>query len=132
MSEPTAPSSAVRRWWDRLRVGSTAEVEVTSFGYLHGPAPDAHLTVDLRAHYRDPHTALRELTAHHGAVRQVVLATPGIPELIDGVAEVVRAYAAAPGATVIRVAIGCAGGRHRDVDRTTERHAGWECVPRLA
>ena len=26
-------------------------IEIVSFGYLHGPAPDAHLAIDIRAHF---------------------------------------------------------------------------------
>src|SRR5579883_2061587 len=32
----------------------TPAVRITSFGYLHDAAPLAHLTVDLRTHFRDP------------------------------------------------------------------------------
>lgn len=40
-------------------------VEIVSFGYLHGEPPQAHITLDLRNHFRDPHInpALREMTA---------------------------------------------------------------------
>lgn len=90
-------------------------VEITSFGYLHAAAPDAHLTVDLRAHFRDPHIspALRYMTADDEPVRAAVRATPGIPQLLDALAAAVAALAAGPSATTITVATGCAGGRHR-------------------
>ncbi|MBX6386718.1 MAG: hypothetical protein IRZ07_27700 [Microbispora sp.] len=59
-------------------------VEIVSFGHLHGPAPAAHLTIDLRHHFRDPHISpdLRHMTAHDGPVRTTVLATPGIEPLL--------------------------------------------------
>lgn len=90
-------------------------VAVTSFGYLHGPPPEAHITLDLRHHFRDPHVnpALRELTAHDGAVAAAVLTTPGINQLISAAADLVHAYQAGPSAGPVTVAVGCAGGRHR-------------------
>ncbi|GAA2484821.1 RNase adapter RapZ [Streptomyces thermolineatus] len=90
-------------------------VHITSFGYGHDAPPAAHLTVDLRVHFRDPHVnpALRHLTAHDPAVRDAVLSTPGIPHLIAALAETVAAYRAGPTPAPITVAIGCAGGRHR-------------------
>jgi hypothetical protein len=55
----------------------TQPIEITSFGYLHGPAPTAHITVDVRQHFRDPHwdTALRQLTARDQPLAQAVMAT---------------------------------------------------------
>lgn len=40
---------------------------VSSFGYGHAPAPDAHLTFDVRHLFRDPHVSprLRQLTGRH-------------------------------------------------------------------
>jgi RNase adaptor protein for sRNA GlmZ degradation len=90
-------------------------VDITSFGYLHAPAPDAHITVDLRTHFRDPHIRpeLRYLTAHDQPVRDAVLGTRGIPALLDSLTATVAAYASGPSAGPITVAVGCAGGRHR-------------------
>ena len=90
-------------------------VTITSFGYLHGAPPEAHITVDLRHHFRDPHVdpALRELTARDGAVVAAVLTTPGISQLISAAVELVQAYQAGPSAGPVTVAVGCAGGRHR-------------------
>ena len=95
------------------------EVLVTSFGYLHGDPPRADVLVDVREHLRDPHVdpAFRELTGHDTAVMERVLATPGASALIDAL--VAAAAALLPGARktrrLVRVAIGCAGGRHRSV-----------------
>ncbi|MFD7922525.1 ATPase [Streptomyces sp. NPDC059740] len=90
-------------------------VTVTSFGYLHAPAPEAHLTADLRTHFRDPHVApeLRHMTAHDQAVRDAVLNTPGIPAVIDALTHAVHGYLAGPSTGPTAVAVGCAGGRHR-------------------
>lgn len=92
-----------------------ADVVITSFGYLHAPPPEAHLTVDLREHFRDLHVspALRHLTARDAPVRAAVRATPGIDDLLAAVAAAVLAYQAGPSRAVLRVAVGCAGGRHR-------------------
>ncbi|MEW2374234.1 RNase adapter RapZ [Streptomyces sp. NPDC006656] len=91
---------------------------ITSFGYAHQPdkrAPDAHLTLDLRAHFRDPHVdpALQQLTGRDQAVITAVLSTPGIPALIAATAAAARAFRAGPGAGPLRIAAGCIGGRHR-------------------
>ncbi|GES27905.1 RNase adapter RapZ [Streptomyces angustmyceticus] len=90
-------------------------VELVSFGYLHGDPPAAHLTLDLRHHFRDPHVSpeLRYMTAHDAAVRQTVRSTPGIPALIEATADAIVAFTRGPSAGPVRVAVGCAGGRHR-------------------
>ncbi|MEU3705900.1 RNase adapter RapZ [Streptomyces anulatus] len=92
-----------------------SEVEIVSFGYLHGEPPAAHLTIDLRHHFRDPHVRpeLRYMTADDAPVRAAVLATPGITALVDATATAVDAFASGPTAGVVMVADGCAGGRHR-------------------
>ncbi|MEU6957131.1 RNase adapter RapZ [Streptomyces griseus] len=92
-----------------------SEVEIVSFGYLHGEPPAAHLTIDLRHHFRDPHVRpeLRYMTADDAPVRAAVLATPGITALVDATATAVDAFASGPTAGVVTVADGCAGGRHR-------------------
>lgn len=92
-----------------------AAVRVVSFGFLHAPPPAAHLTIDLRYHFRDPHVSptLRYLTAADDAVREAVLSTPGITDLVEATARAVDAFAAGPGAGPVTVAAGCAGGRHR-------------------
>ncbi|MET8546730.1 RNase adapter RapZ, partial [Kitasatospora sp. NPDC004799] len=77
---------------------SVTDIQVVSFGYLHGAPPEAHLTLDLRRHFRDPHVdpALRQLTAQDLPVRRAVLATPGIRELIAAAALLADAYDAGP------------------------------------
>jgi RNase adaptor protein for sRNA GlmZ degradation len=91
-------------------------VEITSFGYLHGAPPEgAHITIDLRHHFRDPHVHpdLRNLTAQDTEVYYAVLNTSGIRDLIDAIVSAVKAFTTGPTPGVLRVAIGCAGGRHR-------------------
>ncbi|WP_405567075.1 ATPase [Streptomyces phaeochromogenes] len=90
-------------------------VEIVSFGYLHDEPPAAHLTIDLRHHFRDPHVSpeLRYMTANDEPVRTAVLNTPGITDLVDATATAVAAFASGPSAGTVTVADGCAGGRHR-------------------
>lgn len=92
-----------------------AIVEIVSFGYLHDGPPAAHLTVDLRQHFRDPHMSpeLRYMTADDEPVRTAVLGTPGITDLVNAIAAAVAAFASGPSAGTVTVAGGCAGGRHR-------------------
>jgi RNase adaptor protein for sRNA GlmZ degradation len=98
-----------------MTAANPAPVRVVSFGYGHGDAPDAHLTLDLRHHFRDPHVRpeMRELTAVHRAVRRAVLRTPGIKALLAATVRAVQAFDAGPSATDTVVSVGCVGGRHR-------------------
>jgi UPF0042 nucleotide-binding protein len=92
------------------------DVSITTFGYLHGAPPEgAHITLDLRKHFRDPHIRphLRYLTARDQPVRTTVLDTPGIQPLISATAAAVAAYLSGPSTGPVTVAVGCAGGRHR-------------------
>lgn len=92
-----------------------ADVVVMSFGFGHGPAPEAHVVVDLRHHFRDPHVnpRLREMTAQDRLVRRAVLGTPGIKPLLKALVAQVQAFRRGPSAGVVTVAFGCVGGRHR-------------------
>ncbi|GAA3813781.1 RNase adapter RapZ [Streptomyces coacervatus] len=94
---------------------SDFDVEIVSFGYLHGEPPAAHLTIDLRHHFRDPHVSpdLRYMTGEDAPVRVAVMNTPGIPELVTATARAVAAFRSGPTAGPVVVADGCAGGRHR-------------------
>ncbi|WP_443073087.1 RapZ C-terminal domain-containing protein [Streptomyces sp. NBC_01451] len=92
-----------------------AAVDIVSFGYLHDAPPAAHLTIDLRHHFRDPHVSpeLRYMTACDEPVRTAVLNTPGITDLVNATATAVAAFASGPSSGTVTVADGCAGGRHR-------------------
>lgn len=99
-------------------------VAVTSFGYLHGPAPDAEITLDVRNNLRDPHPdpVMRGLTGLDTRVRHHVLRTPGALVLVAHVVLLTRDLVELPtsqGGT-FRIAIGCAGGRHRSVVLASE------------
>lgn len=92
-----------------------SSIEIISFGYLHGEPPPAHLIIDLRHHFRDPHVSpeLRYMTAEDEPVRTAVLGTPGIADLVAATAAAVAAFASGPSSGTVTVADGCAGGRHR-------------------
>ncbi len=101
---------------------ATSPVTIVSFGYGHTstdgqpvPPPPAHLTIDVRTHFRDPHVcpALRHLTAADSPVVEAVMNTPGVPALIDSAVAAVNAFRAAPAPGPVTVAVGCVGGRHR-------------------
>ncbi|MFJ4188227.1 hypothetical protein [Kitasatospora sp. NPDC089509] len=88
-------------------------IRLISFGYLHlkgGPPPTADRVEDVRDRLRDPAAArsILDLDGLDPRVQQIVTNTPGARELIDNLAD----YAALP-AGPRRIAIGCAGGRHR-------------------
>lgn len=92
-------------------------IEIVSFGYLHAPAPEADVVLDLRRAFRDPHVdpAMRQLTGRDKLVRRTVLRTPGVRQLLRATTRQVQAYAAGPSAERIVIGSGCAGGRHRSV-----------------
>ncbi|WP_109030112.1 RapZ C-terminal domain-containing protein [Streptomyces rubrogriseus] len=94
-----------------------ATVEIVSFGFLHAEAPQADIVLDLRRAFRDPHVdpRIRQLTGRDRAVRQAVLDTAGVRQLLKTTTRQVAAYASGPSADRIVIGSGCAGGRHRSV-----------------
>ncbi|MFC8065474.1 ATPase [Streptomyces sp. NPDC057293] len=94
-----------------------AVVEIVSFGFLHGDAPQADIALDLRRAFRDPHVdpRMRQLTGRDRIVRRAVLATGGIRGLLTATTRQVQAYASGPSVDRIVIGSGCAGGRHRSV-----------------
>jgi RNase adaptor protein for sRNA GlmZ degradation len=94
-----------------------ATVEIVSFGFLHAPAPEADLTVDLRRAFRDPHVdpAMRQLTGRDRRVQRAVLDTSGVRRLLKATVRQVQAFAEGPFVDRIVIGSGCAGGRHRSV-----------------
>ncbi|MEU2454818.1 RNase adapter RapZ [Streptomyces sp. NPDC012765] len=115
----TGNPSRTRKTTDKVEnmTERTGTIEIVSFGYLHGAPDDAHLTIDLRHHFRDPHVSpeLRYMTAHDAPVRAAVMTTPGIKQLVTATVMQIEAFLAGPSASgrIVRVAAGCAGGRHR-------------------
>lgn len=93
----------------------TTQVTVVSFGFGHGAPPAAHVVLDLRHHFRDPHVSpgLRGLTAADRAVRKAVLGTAGIRPLLRSQVKAALAFHRGPSAGPLTIAVGCVGGRHR-------------------
>ncbi|MFJ7023277.1 ATPase [Streptomyces sp. NPDC101117] len=103
-----------------------ATIEIISFGYLHAPAPQADITLDLRRAFRDPHVdpRIKQKTGRDRTVQQAVLHTSGIRALLKATTRQTQAYAAGPQTDRIVIGSGCAGGRHRSVvvaDRLARR-----------
>ena len=96
-------------------------VHVTSFGHLHGPAPDADLTLDLRAVLLDSHVDvdLRWRTGLDPDMRAHVLDTPGARDVVAQLSNLACAltsvFASEESHRVLRIAVGCADGRYRSV-----------------
>lgn len=90
-------------------------MKIVSFGYLHGPPPAAHITVDLRDLFRDPHIdpEMRELTGLKQRVYDNVMAQPEAMRFVRLLGYTGRLLAEIKPGSVI--AVGCAGGRHRSV-----------------
>lgn len=91
-------------------------LRLISFGYLHLPTaegqpvpPAADRVEDVRDRLRDPAARdVLDLDGLHPRVQDIVLNTPGAPELIDNLV----AYALLPAGPKV-IALGCAGGKHR-------------------
>ncbi|MEU9796887.1 P-loop ATPase [Streptomyces sparsogenes] len=108
---------------DRIVAHPPADVTIVSVGRLHDSAEGeyadilqrATIALDLRAHFRDPHVRadLRQLTAHDQVVRDTVMDTPGVREVLAATALQVQGYLAGPTAAPVTVVTQCAGGRHR-------------------
>ncbi|MFJ8855183.1 hypothetical protein [Streptomyces sp. NPDC102437] len=110
---------------DRIVAQAPADVTVVSVGRLHDGDQDqgewadvlqrATIALDLRAHFRDPHVRadLRQLTAQDQVVRDTVMDTPGVREVLAATALQVQGYLAGPTAAPLTVVTQCAGGRHR-------------------
>lgn len=92
-------------------------VEIISFGYGHGPAPNAHATFDVQDHFSDPDRVhgMRHRTADDIDIRDIVMGTAGIPELIDAIVGAAHAFLRGPRPRPLVVGVGCRGGRHRSV-----------------
>jgi UPF0042 nucleotide-binding protein len=109
------------------------DVTIVSIGRLHDAEESeyadilsrATIAVDLRFHFRDPHVSadLRELTSNDQVVRDTVMATPGVRELLAATALQILAYLAGPSKAPITVVTQCAGGRHRAAATAMALHA---------
>lgn len=99
------------------------DVTIVSIGRLHngieGEYADvlqrATIALDLSRNFRDPHVRadLRQLTAHDQVVRDTVMDTPGVRQVLAATALQIQGYLAGPTAAPLTVVTQCAGGRHR-------------------
>lgn len=90
-------------------------MRITSFGYLHGGPPPAHITIDARDLFRDPHVdpVMRQMTGRDQAVIDNVVTQPGAHWTTLYLADILRSLASL--GVDAHLAIGCAGGRHLSV-----------------
>jgi RNase adaptor protein for sRNA GlmZ degradation len=97
-------------------------VLITSYGTLHGPAPEPLLhgatpvQIDVTTALRNPHEdpGMRYRTGLDTDVYEHVLATPGATQIIDAaLAEILERFE--DGQEVVEVHAYCRGGRHRSV-----------------
>lgn len=111
---------------DTAPAAGPPRVLLTSFGYLHSPLHPGwsdttgdvqHAVLDVRTLFTDPYLApeLREMTGRDDAIRANVLRQPGASAYVIAHAEAIAATVAPAGPDPVRVAVGCAGGRHRSV-----------------
>jgi UPF0042 nucleotide-binding protein len=100
-------------------LGASTQLTVMSFGYKHGVPPDADLVFDCRF-LPNPHWVedLRPLTGLDAEVQEYVLRTDlakgFVTRLEDMLTYLLPAYVD-EGKSVLTVAFGCTGGRHRSV-----------------
>ncbi len=117
----------VDRFGDRRAEGRT-QVTLMSFGYKHGLPPDADLVFDCRF-LPNPHwvEGLRPLTGLDVEVQQYVasfeLTDRFLEELLPLLELLLPAYLD-EGKSLLTIAFGCTGGRHRSVSMV-ERVAEW-------
>jgi RNase adapter protein RapZ len=107
--------------------GST-QITVMSFGYKHGVPPDVDLVFDCRF-LPNPHWVdeLRPLTGLDAEIQEYVGSfelTDEFMERIEGLLELLLPAYVEEGKSVLTVAFGCTGGRHRSVSMA-ERLATW-------
>jgi RNase adaptor protein for sRNA GlmZ degradation len=92
------------------------KITLVSFGYLHGEPPKADVTIDLREMLSDPvhrpEGDMLDMTGLDEEVASFVFATPGAYKLVNNLFRLVKGVAEIK---PIKLAIGCAGGRHRSV-----------------
>ena len=93
-------------------------VEITSFGFKYG-APGGDLVLDVRFIPNPYYIAdLRPLTGKDAACADYVLSHPSARESLTALSSLVTAMVpayAAQGRAILKVRIGCTGGKHRSV-----------------
>lgn len=108
-------------------------ITITSFDKGHGPAPDAHIVVDVSTLFRDPHVdpRMRQMTGLDAEVIDSVMSQPGARNFVADLALALDTIESVVDHATL--AIGCVGGRHRSVvlaalhaeDLTAGEPAAW-------
>ena len=106
----------------------STQITVMSFGYKHGVPPDVDLVLDCRF-LPNPHWVeeLRPLTGLDPEIQEYVASfelTDQFMERIEGLLELLLPAYVEEGKSVLTIAFGCTGGRHRSVSMA-ERLAQW-------
>ena len=106
----------------------TTQVTLMSFGYKHGLPPDADVVIDCRF-LPNPHwvEGLRPMTGLDPEVQDYVASFELTGEFLDRLESLLDLLLPAyvnEGKSVLTIAFGCTGGRHRSVS-IAERLAGW-------
>ena len=106
----------------------TTQVTLMSFGYKHGLPPDADVVFDCRF-LPNPHWVedLRPMTGLDPEVQEYVASFELTGEFMDRLESLLDLLLPAyvnEGKSVLTIAFGCTGGRHRSVS-IAERLAGW-------
>jgi RNase adapter protein RapZ len=106
----------------------TTQVTIMSFGYKHGVPPDADLVLDCRF-LPNPHWVeeLRPMTGLDAEVQDYVAAfelTEQFLQRLEPLLELLLPAYVDEGKSVLTIAFGCTGGRHRSVSMV-ERMAPW-------
>ena len=95
------------------------EIVLSSFGFKHGPPVEADCVFDARVLHNPFWVA--ELRPHDGRqkdVQEYVFTDPGAEEFVSGIQAEISRYMddfSARDKHLLRVAVGCTGGRHRSV-----------------
>src|SRR5690554_4180571 len=93
-------------------MSSMPRCTVVSFGYGHGPAPEADVIIDLRELLHRPlPTALRTMDGHDTCIKHWVENTPGAWAGTHGAGARVRGILAEARHGNVQIASGCTGGR---------------------
>ena len=106
----------------------TTQVTLMSFGYKHGLPPDADVVFDCRF-LPNPHWVeeLRPMTGLDPEVQDYVSSfelTGEFMERLESLLDLLLPAYVNEGKSVLTIAFGCTGGRHRSVS-IAERLAGW-------
>ena len=103
----------------RLETEGDIRVNITSFGFKHGPPPDADMVFDSRMLPNPNFTPnLKPLCGKDDEIREFVFASPEAREFLDkaaGIIDFVVGMYRGKDKLYLNVAVGCTGGRHRSV-----------------